>query len=300
MGAPRPLIFDIKRHALEDGPGIRTTVFFKGCNLRCLWCHNPESLNNHAEIGFYPRDCIQCGDCVAACKVSACDLDNSGRIDRQRCNRCGDCAAVCPSQALRLIGRFYPVEELLEVVLRDRSYYQVSGGGVTISGGEPTLAMDYCRELLGQLKERGVHTAIQTNGYFSWPRFRDRLLPHLDLIMFDVKLARSRPHREYTGQSHAPIWANLRRLLKARPEIVLPRIPLVPGFTATPENLRALSRLLQQLGVRKCVLLPYNPTWFHKAESLGQRVDPRLSPHLPAPLELAACREIFSWAELAS
>lgn len=298
MLAARPLIFDIKRGSLEDGPGIRTTVFLKGCNLRCLWCQNPESLDPDPEIGFYPRDCINCGDCVAACPESACQLENPARIDREKCTRCGDCVAVCPGKALRMLGRFYAVEELLEVVLRDRMFYTVSGGGVTLSGGEPTLFLDYGAEILGRLKELGIHTALQTNGCFFLEEFRQQLLPQVDLVMLDLKLADSQKHRQYTGQDNSLIFANLRHLLQENPERVLPRIPLIPEFTATLENLQALSQLLQKLGVKRCALLPYNPTWFHKAESIGKPVDAGISTHFLTTAELAACRTIFAWAEL--
>ncbi|MEW6326868.1 MAG: glycyl-radical enzyme activating protein [Thermodesulfobacteriota bacterium] len=301
----RPLVFDIKRHALEDGPGIRSTVFFKGCLLTCLWCQNPESIDPGPEIGFYPRDCIKCGDCVSACPAKACSLEDPFLIDRERCTRCGGCVEACPGRALRLIGRFYPVDELVDILLRDKTFYEVSGGGVTLSGGEPTLFMDYVSAVLKVLKDSGIHTAIQTNGFFAWYEFEEKILPYVDLIMFDVKLADAYKHREYTGQGNEPILANLESLLSKtgrggaeRAKTVLPRIPLIPGFTATVENLRSISDLLKGLGVKKCSLLPYNPTWISKAESIGKRVDPRISRHLLTPGELKKYQDIFSWAEL--
>ena len=302
----RPLVFDIKRHALEDGPGIRSTVFFKGCPLTCLWCQNPESIDPGPEIGFYPRDCIKCGDCVQACPVSACALEDPFLIDRKRCTRCGDCVEACPGRALRLIGRFYPVDELVDILLRDKTFYEVSGGGVTFSGGEPTLFMDYASAVLRALKDSGIHTAIQTNGFFAWEEFGEKILPYVDLIMFDVKLADADKHREYTGQSNELILANLKNLLAERPaassaeraKAVLPRIPLIPEFTATVENLRSISDLLKGLGVKKCSLLPYNPTWISKAENFGKNVDPRLSRYLLTPQELKKYQDIFSWSEL--
>ncbi len=297
MGDPQPLILDIKRHALEDGPGIRSTVFFKGCNLHCPWCHNPDAIDPAPEIAFYPRDCIGCGDCVEVCPTGACRLEDQVLIDREVCSRCGDCAGVCPSQALRLMGRHYEVGELLEIILRDRMFYAVSGGGVTLSGGEPTLFLDYCRAILGHLKELGLHTVLQTNGMFVWSEFRERVLPLADLVMIDLKVADGERHREYTGQDNALVWTNLEALIREKPLAVVPRIPLIPGFTATRENLEALSRRLRELGVRKCVLLPYNPTWSHKAASIGKPIDARLSPHLMTPFALAVCREIFSWTE---
>ncbi|MCL4503296.1 MAG: glycyl-radical enzyme activating protein [Deltaproteobacteria bacterium] len=297
MGELQPLILEIKRHALEDGPGIRTTVFFKGCNLHCPWCHNPDAIDPAPELAFYPRDCIACGDCVGVCPKDALRLEAALLIDRQACNRCGDCAGVCPSQALRLLGRHYEIDELLEIVLRDRKFYEVSGGGVTLSGGEPTLFIDYVAAVLSRLKELGLHTAIQTNGIFVWREFKEKLLPRVDLIMLDVKLASGEKHREYTGRDNAVVWANLGALLRENPGAVLPRIPLIPGFTATRENLTALSRRFRELGVKQFSLLPYNPTWVHKAASLGKSVDPRLSSHLMTAEELAACREIFAWVD---
>jgi pyruvate formate lyase activating enzyme len=297
MNELQPFILDIKRHVLEDGPGIRTTVFFKGCNLHCPWCHNPDAIDPDPEIAFFPRECIDCGDCVEVCPTGACRLEAEVIIDREACNRCGECAEVCPSQALRLLGRHYDVDELLEIILRDRMFYAVSGGGVTLSGGEPTLFMDYCGAVLGCLKELSLFTALQTNGIFVWRDFRERLLPLVDLVMIDVKMADGERHREYTGLDNGLVWANLEALLKEKPEAALPRIPLIPGFTATRENLEAISRRFQETGVRKCALLPYNPTWFHKSASIGKPVAPGLSPHLMTSEALAVCQEIFSWVE---
>jgi pyruvate formate lyase activating enzyme len=195
------------------------------------------------------------------------------------------------------LGRYYDIDELLEIILRDRKFYEVSGGGVTLSGGEPTLFLDYCAAILGTLKKLGQHTALQTNGFFPWSAFREHLLPLVDLVMIDVKVADEEVHREYTGRDNTPVWANLEALLREKPGATWPRIPLIPGFTATRGNLTALSRRLQELGVKKCSLLPYNPTWIHKAASIGKPVDARLSPHLMTPEELAVCREIFAWAE---
>ena len=298
MENSRPLVFDIKRGALEDGPGIRTTVFFKGCVLRCRWCQNPESIQAGVEIGFYAAHCLRCGDCVAACGRGAISLENPARIDRGRCDRCGDCVRACPGRGLRLVGEFYPVEELADKLLRDRVFYEVSGGGVTFSGGEPTLHLAYLSSLLQALKKQGIHTALQTNGFFDWPEFKEKVLDWVDLIMFDVKLADPRMHLKYTGRGNGRILKNLARLLESRPDAVLPRIPLIPGMTATVPNLRALSGLLQRLQVTRCSLLPYNPTGFSKAEPIGKSVSPRLSLRLMSPGEEQRCREIFSWAEL--
>lgn len=298
MDQPRPLIFAIKEQALDDGPGLRTTVFFKGCQLRCSWCQNPESMEAGLEIGFYAPDCLHCGDCVAACQQGAVSLENPDRIDRRRCQRCGDCVRACPGLGLRCIGEYYPVAALLERILRNRVFYEVSGGGVTLSGGEPTLHLNYLSQLLQCLKQEGIHTAIQTNGFFQWQEFASQVLDYLDLIMVDVKLADSREHRKHTGQGNDLIMENLTRLCTVRPGAVLPRVPLIPGVTATVPNLRAVSRLLQELGVSRCSLLPYNPTGFRKAGHLGKSIPLALPQRLMTPAEEQQCREMFAWAEL--
>lgn len=293
-----PLIFRLKGQSLDDGPGLRTTVFFKGCQLRCRWCHNPESQEAGPEIGFYPADCLRCGDCKAACPQGAISLDNLDRIDRSRCLRCGDCVAACPGKGLRLIGGYYPVEALLERILRSRVFFDVSGGGVTLSGGEPTLHLDYLARLLKGLKGEGIHTAIQTNGFFSWPEFAHQVLDYLDLIMVDLKLYDPRAHLAYTGQSNALILENLARLRQTRPEAVLPRVPLIPGLTATVPNLRAIAGLLQDLGLRRCSLLPYNPAGLAKANPLGKKAAAGLPMRFLTQAEEQRCREEFAWAEL--
>ncbi len=218
MENKKSLIFDIKRHALEDGPGIRTTVFFKGCNLHCIWCQNPESIDPNLEIAFYPRDCIKCYDCFEVCHTNAIEKDRPLKINRPLCDRCGECVKICPSRSLREVGHFYPIEELVSILMRDKVFYEVSGGGVTISGGEPSLHMNYVSSLLKILKRKGIHTAIQTNGFFNWSDFKEKLLPWLDLIMFDVKLVDPQKHLKYTGQENDIILENLNHLTKEAPE----------------------------------------------------------------------------------
>ena len=197
-------------------------------------------------------------------------LDLPGRIDRALCDRCGKCAEICPGRGLRLVGRYYDTAELTEIILRDRLYYQTSGGGVTLSGGEPTLYPDYASELLPRLKANGIHTAIETCGFFSWPEFRAKMLDWLDLVLFDVKIADPALHQKYTGQRNDKILANLARLLEASPEKLTVRVPLIPGITADGGNLRALSRLFRDMGVKSCQLLPYNPLGFSKRVTLGK------------------------------
>jgi len=293
----RPLIFDVKRHALHDGPGIRTTIFFKGCPLRCVWCHNPESIAPGIEVGFYPSDCIQCGDCVEACPTGAAQMDLPGRIDRAICKRCGTCAEVCPGRGLRQVGRFYEIDELLDIVLRDEVYYQTSDGGVTLSGGEPALYIDYASQLLQGLKSNGIHTAIETCGFFEWSQFKTKILGWLDLVLFDVKLADAELHLKYTGKRNDVILENLARLVQERADDVIPRIPLIPGITTRPSNLQKLSGILREMGVRHCWLLPYNLLGFPKRKTIGKPMV-----NMPAQMltkeELTGLESFFSWAEL--
>jgi pyruvate formate lyase activating enzyme len=265
-----PYIADIKRHSLEDGPGIRSVVFFKGCPLRCDFCHNPEMQRREAEIVFRVERCLACGQCVAACPRQAVSLDQPGRVDRGRCEACGQCAAVCPSSALALVGRRYSVEELVDVLLRDEAYYRRSGGGVTFSGGECTLFPEYLADLARALRARQVHLLVETCGEFDGTRFVDEILPLIDLVYFDVKLADPAQHRRHTGRDNARILDNLARLVRAVPERLQVRIPLVPGSTATDENLRGVATLLRQLGVRRAILLPYHPLGRTLAAALGR------------------------------
>lgn len=196
-----PLIFDIRRFALDDGPGIRTTVFFKGCPLACAWCHNPESQNPAAEIAFRGEICIECGECREICPQGAIHQPGTTRIERQRCDACGRCAEHCPTTALRLVGEPIGVEALLEALIRDRLFYETSGGGVTFSGGEPTIHADFLADILPRLRRHGIHITLQTCGHFDSDCFRRLLLPHLDLIHYDLKLADPALHRRHTGRS---------------------------------------------------------------------------------------------------
>ena len=266
--AELPFIFDIRRFALDDGPGIRTTVFFKGCPLACTWCHNPESMGVGSEIAFYPRFCIHCGDCAAVCAKGAI-TGHSPKIDRARCQVCGNCADACPATALKMIGVHHFVSRLAALLLRDRIFYETSGGGVTFSGGEPTLHMDYLGAVLRVLKSHDIHTAIQTCGMFDLSEFKVKVLPYLDLIFYDLKIIDARNHAVYTGMDNGVILENFADLIGVSPEKVKPRLPLIPGITATIDNLRNVARFLNSNGCTECAVLPYNPGGLEKRLSLG-------------------------------
>jgi pyruvate formate lyase activating enzyme len=266
------LIFDIKRNCSEDGPGIRTTVFFKGCPLSCVWCQNPEGLSRTPSITFRSDACRPslCGaPCVKVCPAHALRMADSLAVDHAACTRCDLCFAVCPSRALEPVGYRVSVEKLLYKVLIDKPFFLATNGGVTLSGGEPTMQMSFVSRFLERLKEEGVHTALETCGLFYFKRFRELALPHLDLIYFDLKLFDDAASRRYTGQSSRLILANFARLLEEADIPVVPRIPLIPGLTDTEENLSGLARFLRQHKVAACSLMPYNPLWRDKLEKLG-------------------------------
>ncbi|MFQ5900070.1 MAG: glycyl-radical enzyme activating protein [Thermodesulfobacteriota bacterium] len=287
-----PLIVDIKRHSLEDGPGIRSVVFLKGCHLRCIFCHNPEAQDTRAEIAFSVKECIHCGMCRDACPQGAIDLDLPKRILRESCIRCGRCTYVCPGNALRLIGSYYPVEALAEILLRDITFYRHSGGGVTLSGGECTIYPDYLESLLQLLKAKDVNVVLETSGYFDYDTFKQKILPYIDLIYYDTKIADAKVHNRYTGKSNQKIIVNLYRLLREEGVEIKPRIPLVPGITTTEENLSGLVGILCEAGAGDVSLLPYNPMGIEMAVDLG-RPRPPLPEGFMRPDEEREVYEMF-------
>lgn len=268
----KPLILEIKGNSLDDGPGIRTVVFFKGCPLSCAWCHNPESKSAAPEISFDPGLCAGCGACAEACGEGAIDARDPGRVVRSRCTLCFECADECPSGAISRVGRRMEVEEIAAEVHEDIPFFRTSGGGVTLSGGEPTLFMDYASELLERLKEMGVNTLLETCGLFEYERFERAMMPSLDCIYYDLKLMDPGEHLRRCGTRNDVILSNFRRLAAARgaPE-VLARLPLVPGITTTRENLRAVAGFLRENGVGRIALMEYNPLWIEKDRMIGGR-----------------------------
>ena len=244
-------ILHLQRLSTEDGPGIRTTVFFKGCPLRCAWCHNPESLSPRPQIQWFATRCLGCDTCLEACPDALLQRTQAGlAIDRERCNGCGKCAEACPAGAIELLGRTVTVEELLGELRKDRAYYDASGGGVTLSGGEPTLQAEFVEALLHGLKAEGISTALDTCGVCT-PDTLERLLPFTDLVLYDLKVFDSDLHRHYTGSSNQRILDNLRHLRDLQSRMPRPfrlwiRTPLIPGATATPENLVCLGYYLSR------------------------------------------------------
>lgn len=274
------LVFDIQRYSLDDGPGIRTTVFLKGCPLSCVWCQNPESIRPDPEIGFRVERCMDCRACLDACSKGAILFEGARRIDKTRCDACGDCAGVCPTRALFVVGRRYGTGELLEEVQRDAAFYEESGGGVTLSGGEPTMQFEFTLEFLKACKGAGLDTAIETNGLATREKFL-ALLPHLDHIYFDMKLMDPAEHRRLAGTDNAQILDNARFLAKAGAPVHF-RFPVVSTMTSSRSNVRAVAEFLQELDVHEIELCPYHETWTNKLAWLQSERSPE--PELRKPL----------------
>ena len=267
-------IYNIQRFSLHDGPGIRTTVFLKGCPLHCLWCHNPESQLVRPQLSLLEDKCLGCGRCLETCDVHSVE-ENRHRIAYDRCKGCGRCMAVCAAGALEILGREASVEEILAEVARDGEFYRSSGGGMTISGGEPTMQADFSANLLRGAHEMGIHTAMETCGQAPWRVF-EKLLPHLDMALYDVKQMDPELHRKYTGVDNRLILENLARLCAADQKIeVVARMPVIPGYNDQPENFRALAKFLRVQPRRARVeILPYNPLADSKYQRLGMEYHP--------------------------
>ena len=268
-----PLIFEIKGNSLDDGPGIRTVVFFKGCPLSCAWCHNPESKRREREISFDGSKCVACDACIKACAEGALDRKNPYYVDRETCTLCGKCVEACPSGALSFVGKEMTVEEIVRIVEKDVPFFNNSGGGVTLSGGEPTLFLDFTVRLAAALRERGIRVLLETCGFFNYDAFLARLYPLLDRVYMDIKIMDHERHRGLCGQSNDVILDNFRKLNRLYWDggiEVLPRVPLIPGLTATEENLRAIAAFLREEGAPAVGLLRNNPLWLDKGRMIGR------------------------------
>jgi len=238
-------IFNIQRFSVQDGPGIRTAVFVKGCPLRCPWCCNPESQNSFLEVGHIDSLCNHCGRCLEVCEPKAISLAEKGiHIDRDRCTNCGLCVPVCAANAMRLFGQDLSLDELLDELRKDSLYYRNSGGGITVSGGEVLLRPKHTAAILKAAQEMGYHTAIETSGY-STQTALDTVLEYLDLALYDLKIMDPAKHLEVTGVPNGPILRNAKRVLERGVPMVI-RVPLIPGLTTTEENIREIARFVKE------------------------------------------------------
>ncbi len=248
---PKATILEIQRMSTEDGPGIRTTVFFKGCSLSCLWCHNPESISPHPQVHWISNQCIGCKICLEVCPEGALTFTSDGnRINRNLCTGCGRCAEECPGDALALLGRSWELDDLFKEIIKDRAYFEKSCGGVTLGGGEPTLQAPFSRGLLKKLKEAGIHTAVDTCGMCS-PEALEGLLPYTDLLLFDLKEIDAKKHERFTGVSNDRILKNLTLACNhmqssGHPGKLWIRTPIIPDATVTDENIRGIGKFIAE------------------------------------------------------
>jgi len=264
----RGIIFNIQRFSINDGPGIRTTVFMKGCPLKCQWCCNPESININQEIMVHNIKCIHCGKCKEICPENAIlSIEGDRRIDFSKCNFCMKCLSVCPTKTLESIGNFISVDEVMREVRRDSLFYQNSGGGVTISGGEPLLQWEFTLSILKACKEEGLHTALDTCGYASW-EVAEEVLKYVDLVLFDMKHTDGDLHLKGTGVSNTLILQNLERIASQMRTWI--RFPVIPGFNDFQKNIKEVACLASRYGVEKVSLLPYHEFGKSKYEKLGR------------------------------
>jgi glycyl-radical enzyme activating protein len=272
MQAPQGLIFDIQRCSLHDGPGIRTTVFFKGCPLRCVWCHNPESVLHTPEIGYRQDRCHRCGACAEVCEQGAHQVTEEQHLyNRAACIVCEKCVSACPAEGLRKIGDWMTVDQVLTEVELDRAYYQFSGGGMTLSGGEPMLQFPFTLALLQTARQRDLHTCLETCGHSSEAKY-GQVLPFVDLFLFDYKATDPELHQRLTGVSNHVILSNLDFLLSNGAQVVL-RCPLVPGFNDDAGHLAKIAELSQRypqlVGIE---LMAYHELGREKALQVGRAV----------------------------
>jgi len=247
MAKLKALVFQIQKMSTEDGPGIRTTVFLKSCPLKCIWCHNPESILKKKQLEWFKHKCIGCKICIETCPQGALTLDEDGmHIDRDKCDSCGLCSDECPSTALHMYGELWDLEDLYYEIQKDKVYYTQSHGGITVSGGEPTLQPDFLLQFLKKCKENGISTALDTCGYAS-KKIYEKLLPYVDLVLFDIKEINSEKHENYTGVPNTLILENaawISNYVKKNGKELWVRTPIIPNYTATEENIKGIGEFI--------------------------------------------------------
>jgi len=251
------IIFNIQRYSIHDGPGIRTTVFLKGCPLNCWWCQNPESQLSGQEMVFWEDRCIGCGACALNCPSKAIQIKVGKPVtNKNRCDLCGECSRLCPAQAREIIGSKITVDEVIKEIEKDLIFYEESGGGVTFSGGEPLSQSGFLEILLEGCKEKKIHTAVDTSGYIPW-KILERISSKVDLFLYDLKIMDDKRHKRYTGASNELILENLRRLSLIHSNIFV-RFPVIPGINDNDQNIKGMGEFLSSLKITQIDLLPYH------------------------------------------
>jgi len=287
------LIFDIDTFAVHDGPGIRMAVYLKGCQLACKWCHSPESIRPEPELIFIRDRCLLCGACAAACEQEVHSFaDGRHVLAREKCVVCGRCVEACATGALAIKGYRASATEIVERAARMKPFFDHSGGGVTLTGGEVTRQVEFAEAVLKGCREQGIHTAIETNGASPWERLQ-RLLPHSDLVLYDLKLIDDAQHRRWTGASNRLVLENADKLKGRNVQV---RVPLIPGITDTDENLRGIFAFMRSAGLSSVGLLPFNPSTAAKYEWLCLPCEiegePQSPQRLQQMLDLASAAEL--------
>ena len=282
-------IFDIKHFAVHDGPGIRTTVFFKGCPLKCRWCHNPESISSKKQLGYIEHKCENCGRCAAVCENGAHSfIDGSHKFDESKCVHCGKCVEVCYAKSLTMYGKEVDLDYIITEVEQDIDFYESSNGGVTLSGGECLVQADFCRELLMKLKEKGIHTAVDTSGFVSRESI-DKVIDYTDLFLYDIKAIDEDVHSECTGQSNKLILENIKHIDSKDKKIEI-RYPYVPGYNST-EAQKIVEFLKSLKNITEVKVLPYHNYAGTKYKSLG--MENTLPDTLPSDDEIIEIKKMF-------
>ncbi len=260
------VIFNIQRYSVNDGPGIRTIVFFKGCPMRCAWCDNPESIAFKPQIAFHKKKCINCGACMEICPKGVININHKNRFDWENCNNCEKCVNSCPTEALEMIGRLMTVDEIMKEIKKDDAFYNKSGGGITISGGEATSQFKFLQELLKSLKIEGYHVVIETNGLITWEKL-EKIIPNVDIIYLDIKGIDAEKHWQNTNVENAVILQNAENLLQGNCKVVF-RIPIIPGFNDFLEDIHRLDDFLSTVKAKEIHLLPYHRFGEDKIETI--------------------------------
>lgn len=287
-----PLVVEIIRGSNLDGPGLRTVIFFKGCPLSCIWCHNPETLSFKEELSYKTEACVRCGECEKVCPTRSISLSRNYIVSTESCKLCFQCVDVCNHKALTKIGELYSIEQLYEIILRDKTYYEVSGGGVTFSGGEPLLHIDFLSPLVKKLHKANIHVAFETSGWFDMKNFQEKIAPYTDLVLYDIKSIDEKKHKEWTGATNTRILDNFKQLLASNANgatlAVQPRIPLVPGFNTDKKSAKQLINFLnsslndpEKQGEhnqkkKNIIFLSYNPPSRSKFLARNKKPDSRM------------------------
>lgn len=265
-------VFNIQRFSVNDGPGIRTTIFLKGCPLNCLWCHNPESIRPEPEISFSRQFCRGCGRCVSVCRKGCIKVADTAELDRNRCNLCGDCVKSCIFGALKIIGKYMSADEVMEEAIKDKHYYEASSGGITISGGEPMFQSVFTLEILKKAKQSSVHTCLETCGFCDFEKLKE-CSSYTDIFLYDYKESDSMKHKRFTGAGNEIIRENLLKLDEIGKNIIL-RCPIIPGKNDTSGHFRGIAEMANRLkNVIEINVEPYHPIGKSKSQQIGREYE---------------------------